>query len=851
MSMTQSPPPTAANAGDTTDGIYLRRKYRGLIGIKPKLPIKDKETLSLVYTPGVAKPCLEIADNYLSSFDYTIRSNTVAIISDGSSVYGLGNAGAHAAIPMLESKSVFHKNFAGIDGFPIALDTQDLDEVVETIRYLSPTFGGLHLEDISSPRCFAIEERLKRAIALPILHADQQGPAIAVLAALTNAAKVVDKKLEDMYVVINGAGAAGIATAKILHRVGVGNVKVLDRHGALYYRRLEGLNWIKSEVARITNPEDKSGDLAEMLRGADAFVGFSAPDALLTEMISTMAKDPIVFALALPMPEMSYEVLKQAGAKVVATSLNDAPNQIDASLVPPGVFRGALDVRATDINHAMLAAAATALSSMVDENDLNHEVILPSPLEFRTSAKIARAVAEAAIKSNIAQVHASPEKIEEKVMNFVYEGSNAWIEPPSGKTGQTLDEEALELHQRYHGVLETIAHVPIRDNFIYKKIYSQPEASLPCQQIMQNPDLVYDLTLKNNLVAVVTDGSAVLGLGNIGPSAGMPVMEGKAVLFKTFGGVEAFPICVRTQEVDEIVKTVINIAPVFGGINLEDIAAPRCFEVEAALTAALDIPVFHDDQHGTAVVALAGTLNALKIVGKNIGDIRMVINGAGAASLSVAKLLMKAGMRDIIICDTKGVIYKGRKDGMNKFKEQIAEITNLGGIQGKLADAMKGADMFMGLSGPKQVDQAMVKSMAKDPIIFALANPTPEIMPDEAHAAGARVVATGRSDFPNQVNNSLAFPGIFRGALDVQAREINDDMKVAAAQAIANLITQEELDKDIIIPSALDFAVPPAVAGAVAKAACDTGVARRPMTADEVSNQLKIYITEGSMAKAL
>lgn len=835
---------------DGLDGLSLRKKYRGLIGIRPKLPIRDTATLSLVYTPGVAKPCLEIAKDRLKSFDYTIRGNTVAIISDGSSVYGLGNVGARAAIPMLEAKSVFHKNFAGIDGFPIALDTQEIGEIVETVRYLSPTFGGIHLEDIASPRCFAIEERLKRAISLPIFHTDQHGPAVAVLAGLKNALKVVGKKFEDTSVVINGAGAAGIATAKILHREGIGKVRILDRHGSIYYRRLEGLNWIKSELARMINPEDEAGDLETMIEGADVFIGFSAPDILTPKMIQSMAKDPIIFALALPRPEIDYHSALEAGARVVVTSMSGSPNQLNSSLVFPGVFRGALDVRATEINHNMLVAAANAMAGIIDDKELNEEHVLPGPLEFNTTAKVARAIAESAIEEGFAQVILDPQSIEDKVMSYIYEGSNAWVEPPSGRTDMTTDEEALELHERYHGVLETITHVPLRDQYIYKSVYSQPNASEPCKAIEKDPDLVYDITIKNNVVAVITDGSAVLGLGNIGPSAGMPVMEGKAVLFKTFGGVEAFPICLRTQEVDELVETVKRIAPVFGGINLEDIAAPRCFEVERRLTEELDIPVFHDDQHGTAVVVLAGFLNAIKIVDKKIEDISIVINGAGASALSVSKLLMKAGVKNIMICDSKGLIYQGRKEGMNKYKTEMAEITNLEKRQGDLADAMKGADMFLGLSAPDVVNEEMVKSMAKDPIIFALANPTPEIMPDKAANAGAKVIATGRSDFPNQVNNSLAFPGIFRGALDVQAKVVNDDMKLAAAYAIANLISEEQLSEGVIIPPALDFRVPPAVAGAVAKAACETNVARKPMEEEEVFNQLKQYIYEGTMAKA-
>jgi len=830
------------------NGLDYRRKYRGLIGITPKIPIRDTETLSLVYTPGVASPCKAIHQNSLTSFDYTMRGNTVAVISDGSSVYGLGNVGANAAIPMLEAKSVFHKTLAGIDAFPIALDTQSIDEIVEIVRYLSPTFGGIHLEDIASPRCFAIQERLKRAISLPVLHTDQEGTAVAVYAALINALKIVGKKLTEISVVISGAGAGGIATARMLKKLGVPDVKVCDRHGAIYYRRLHDLNWVKSEIALMTNNEDKKGDLADLIKGTDVFIGLSASKIVTPDMVKTMAKDPIVFALALSEPEISYDDAVAAGARVVATGRSDFPNQVNSSLVYPGIFRGALDIRATQINQEMFSAAAHAIADLVSSADLTERCILPKPLDYRVSAKIASAVAKAAMDSGVAQLLVDPDSIERRVMNYVYEGASAWVEPVDpDRVFDSLDDEALDLHKRYQGVMEIKAHVPIRDEYIYNLIYSAPEAAEPCKMIHDDPSQLYDLTFKNNLVAIVTDGSAVLGLGNIGPGAGLPVMEGKAVLFKTFGGVEAFPICLRTQEVDEIVNTVIKIAPVFGGINLEDIAAPLCFEVEQRLTEALDIPVFHDDQHGTAVVVLAGMLNAVKCVGKSLSDIRLVVNGAGASALSVSKLLMKAGVQDIIICDSKGIIYKGRKEGMNPFKTQIAQITNLNDQQGTLEEAIKGTNAFLGLSAPGTLTPAMIKTMTPDPIIFALANPTPEIMPDEAKAAGVRVMATGRSDFPNQVNNSLAFPGIFRGGLDVRASEVNDDMKIAAAHAIANLITEAELAEAKIIPGSLDFRVPPAVAAAVAKAAMDSGVARKPVDAQSVHQQLKNYIYEGHL----
>ena len=353
-----------------------------------------------------------------------------------------------------------------------------------------------------------------------------------------------------------------------------------------------------------------------------------------------------------------------------------------------------------------------------------------------------------------------------------------------------------------------------------------PGVAQPCLEIEKDIAKSYELTRRWNLCLVVTDGSAVLGLGNIGPEAGMPVMEGKCVLFKSFGDVDAFPLCVKSNDVDDIVNTVYMISGSFGGINLEDISAPRCFEIEKKLKEKCDIPIFHDDQHGTAVITLAGLKNALKVTGKEMSEIKVAMNGAGAAAIAIAKILISAGVKDIILCDRTGLIYKGRENGMNAIKEEMAEITNPRMIKGNLEDSMKGADVFIGVSAPGAVTQDMVKSMAKDPVIFACANPTPEIFPDEAKEAGAAVISTGRSDFPNQINNVLAFPGIFRGTFDVRASEINDEMKIAAAEALAGLISEDELSADYIIPKAFDPRVGPAVAAAVAEAARKSGVAR-------------------------
>ena len=387
-----------------------------------------------------------------------------------------------------------------------------------------------------------------------------------------------------------------------------------------------------------------------------------------------------------------------------------------------------------------------------------------------------------------------------------------------------VNEKAIKMHEEWAGKIEVIAKAPVGSKEELAIAYT-PGVAAPCLEIQKDVNLSYKYTRRHNLVAVVTDGTAVLGLGDIGPEAGMPVMEGKCALFKAFGDVDAFPLCIRSKDVDEIVNTVALLAGSFGGVNLEDISAPRCFEIEKKLKERCDIPIFHDDQHGTAVITLAGLTNALKIVGKKMEDIHVVVNGAGAAATAITKLLISRGLKNVILCDRKGAIYEGR-EGLNSAKEEMAKITNPEKKAGSLADVIVGADVFIGVSAPGVLTADMVATMAKDPVVFACANPVPEILPDEAKKAGVAVMATGRSDFPNQVNNVLAFPGIFRGALDVRASDINDEMKIAAANAIAGIVSDAELNPDYILPDAFDARVGKAVAAAVAQAARDTGVAR-------------------------
>ncbi|MDR2337860.1 MAG: NAD-dependent malic enzyme [Deltaproteobacteria bacterium] len=392
----------------------------------------------------------------------------------------------------------------------------------------------------------------------------------------------------------------------------------------------------------------------------------------------------------------------------------------------------------------------------------------------------------------------------------------------------TIVEESLNLHRKIKGKITINTTVPLENPHDMSLVYT-PGVAEPCLAIQKDINQSYELTRRWNLCAVITDGTAVLGLGDIGPEAGMPVMEGKCALFKKFGNVDAFPLCIKSKDVDEIVRTIYLLSGSFGGINLEDISAPRCFEIEAKLKRCCDIPIFHDDQHGTAIITLAGLTNALKVVGKSKENVKVIINGAGAAAISITKLLLSDGFKDLTLCDRTGAIYAKRPSGMNEIKEEIAQLTNKNMCQGLLADVLRGADVFIGVSAPKTVTKEMVATMASGAIVFACANPVPEIIPDEAKAGGAKVVATGRSDFPNQINNVLAFPGIFRGTFDVRARDINEPMKLAAAKALADLITSDELNADYIIPSALDLRVGEVVAAAVAQAALDSGVAALPL----------------------
>ena len=834
---------------DPAEVLEHYRRRRGLLAIESKIPIRDEYILSLVYTPGVAEPCLAIRDDIESSFTYTMRGNAVGVFTDGSSVLSFGDVGPCAALPVMEGKAVLFKSLAGIDAFPLCTSERDPVRQARMIQALAPTFGGFAIEDIASPRSFELLEALERMseadLPVPFFFNDMQGSCATVLAALRNGLKVAGKKLRDVRAVITGAGGAGITVARFLRKAGVPEITLCDRHGIVWEGRPEGMNRFKEAAARDLNPEKRKGTIADALKGADLFVGLSGARTVAPSMIGTMAAKPIVFALATPEPEIGAPEAKAAGAEVVLTGGANYRHGLNVALAFPGILRGVIDARAPRVYDEMLIAAADAIASLVPERELGADRIVPRVLDLRVGPAVAGAVASAAVALGVARADVDPEYIQERAKHLVYEGEYALIDHAFTSEARSLGDEALELHRRYRGAIEVRSKIPVKDEHTLLVI-ATPGVALPVREIMKDPLKVWEYTTKGNLVAVVSDGSAVLGLGNIGPEAALPVMEGKCVLFKTFAGVEAMPICLGTQDSDEIVAIVKALEPSLGGVNLEDIAAPRCFEIERRLRLETDIPIFHDDQHGTAVVVLTGLINALRLTGRETGNVRVTVNGAGAAGIAVTRLLMLAGVKDVILCDRHGALHSGRAD-MNPSKEAIAALTNQGRLQGSLADAMRGRDVFIGLSGPNLVTPEMVRSMAAKSIVFALANPVSEIAPEAAAAAGAAIVATGRSDYKNQINNAIAFPGIFRGALDVAARNINDAMKLAAAHALADLVPDYELSPDYLVPKALDFRGAPEVAAAVARAAIDTGEARRQVNPRLILENTRDYLYGGEL----
>jgi len=841
--------PPGADRIDPQEVLEHYRRSRGLIGVQSKIPIRDEYVLSLVYTPGVAEPCLAIRDDPESSFIYTVRGNAVAILTDGSSVGSFGDAGPLAALPVMEGKSVLFKSLAGIDAFPLCVTERDPSRLARLIQCLTPTFGGFAIEDIASPRSFELLEILEGMsesdLPVPFFFNDMQGSCATVLAALRNALKIVGKEIGSIRAVITGAGGAGISVARFLRKAGVPDITLCDRHGIVWRGRPEGMNRFKEAAAGELNPDSRKGTIADALEGADLFVGLSAARTVQPEMIRTMSKKAIVFALANPEPEIGAEEARSAGAAVVLTGGANYRHGMNVALAFPGILRGVIDARAARLYDEMLIAAADAIASLVPDKELGYDRIVPRVLDLRVGPAVAGAVANAAIALGVAADDVDPEYVQERTRHLVYEGESALIDHAFTSEARSLADEALELHRRYHGAIEIVSKIPLKDEHTLL-IIANPGVGVPVAEIIKTPLKVWEYTTKGNLVAVITDGSAVLGLGNIGPEAALPVMEGKCVLFKTLAGIEAFPICLGTQDTEEIIAIVKSLEPSLGGVNLEDIAAPRCFEIERRLRVESDIPIFHDDQHGTAVVVLVGVINALRLTGRDIGRVKVTLNGAGAAGIAVTRLLMKAGVRDVILCDTHGILVPGREH-MNSEKEGMAALTNAERRKGTLADALRGRDLFIGLSAPNVVTPDMVRAMAARPIIFALANPVPEIAPEAALQAGAAVVATGRSDYKNQINNAIAFPGIFRGALDVAARNINDEMKIAAAHALADLVPDYELSPDYLMPKALDFRGAPEVAAAVARAAIETGEARRRVDPRLILENTRDYLYGGTL----
>ncbi len=825
------------------------RRHRGLLGVSSKIPVRDEYILSLIYTPGVAEPCLAIHDDPASSFTYTMRGNAVAIITDGSSVLSYGDAGPAAALPVMEGKSILFKTLAGIDAFPICTSERGTENLARLIRTLSPTFGGFAIEDIASPRSLELLEILRGTsvadLPVPYLFNDMHGSCSIVLAALRNALRVVGKTIGGIKAVITGAGGAGISVARFLRTAGVPEITLCDRHGIVREGRPEGMNRFKEEAAREFNPSGRSGSIADAVKGADLFVGLSAARTVTPAAIRSMARRPIVFALATPEPEIEAPEAAAAGAEVVLTGGANYHHGLNVALAFPGIMRGAMDVGAARIHDDMLIAAADAIAALVPEEEIGPGRIIPRVLDLRVGPAVAEAVAHAAVVRGDARDDVDPEYIGERTKHLVYEGEAALVDHTFTSEEKTLQDEALELRRRYHGAIEIVSKFPLKDEHTLL-VMASPGVACPVQEIMREPIRVWEYTSKGNLVAVITDGSAVLGLGNIGAAAALPVMEGKCVLFKTFGGVEAMPICLGTQDTGEIIEIVKAMEPSLGGVNLEDIAAPRCFEIERRLRLETGIPIFHDDQHGTAIVVLAGLLNALRLTNLDIATASLTINGAGAAGIAVTRLLLHAGARDIVLCDTRGILVPGRAE-LNPEKESIAEVTNPGRIRGGLPEALRGRNVFIGLSRPHVLTPDLVGTMAGGPIIFALANPTPEIHPEAARAAGAAVVATGRSDFQNQINNAIAFPGVFRGALDAAARNINEEMEIAAAHALADLVPDYELSPGYILPGALDFRGAPEVAAAVARAAIRSGEARRRVDPRHVLENTRDYLYGGTL----
>jgi malate dehydrogenase (oxaloacetate-decarboxylating) len=828
------------------------RRGRGLLAVRGKIPIRDEATLGIVYGPALSTTCQEIMDNPAAAWTCTMRGSAVAIVTDGSSVLSFGDAGAAAALPVMEGKAVLCKTLAALDAFPICLDERDPARLAELIRRLTPTFGAIAIEDIASPRSFELFEILDGMsdadLPVPFLFNDMQGACAIVLAALRNAARIVNKDLHSLKTVITGAGGAGISVARFLRRAGIPEITLCDRHGILLPGR-EGMNRFKEAAAREFNPSERTGGMADALRGADVLVGLSAARTVTAEMIRAMAPRSIVLALATPEPEIDPDEAREAGAAVVLTGGANYRHGLNVALAFPGILRGVMDARATRVYDEMLIAAADAIAALVPEKEIGPERIIPRVLDLRVGPAVARAVANAAVALGVAAEDVHPDEIGEQVRHLVYEGETALVETPSRAgeraTPRSRGEESLEMHRRYRGALAVVSKLPLKDEMTLG-IIASPGVAEPVRRIIEDPMAVWEYTVRGNLVAVVSEGSAVMSLGPAGALAAMPMVEGKCVLLKTFAGIEAMPLCLDVREPAEVEDVVRALAPTLGGILMEGIAATAGFEIERHLRQSTDIPIFHDAQHGTAVVVLAALLNAARLTGRSLDQIDAVISGAGAGGAAVARLLLAAGVADVVLCDARGVLYEGRP-GLNPEKQVLASRTNRAGVRGGLADAVRGRNLFVGLSRGGILSSDMVRDMVDRPIVFALATPVPEIAPEAARDAGAAVVASSRPEHQNFLSNLLAFPGILRGALDVAARDIDDAMNIAAAQALADLVPDYDLTPGNILPRPIEFQGVPEVAQAVARSAIKSGLARRPVEPRLIYERTRDYLYGGAL----
>ncbi len=678
---------------DRQKALEIRRRYRGILGVEPRMHVKDKLALSLVYTPGVAEPCRQIVRDPAAVYDYTSKKSSVALLSNGADFLDMGRIGPAAMLPVMEGEAAILSALGNVSATPICVDSDDPADMAFVIRNVSPTFGAMAVMGMSGDDFEEMKFDLSAAADdVPLV------------------------RYEDV---------------------------------------LDGVF-------------QKRGDLDARGRFAASF---------------------------LVMPGYVRALLATRPRKPVPLAYFSAARELDS------------------------VSLARGASRFVD---------------FTLTATIARACADAFVSSGEATVEINTAVLTERIMRETYESPSGVIDRAASPwSAGDLAQGGLDLYRRYGGSIRTRSKLPVVDRYSISLI-AAPGSLWAAEEVAKDPAKLAECSSISNSVAVVTDGTAVLGLGDIGSQAGMPVMEGKCVLFNNFAGVDAVPICLATKDADEIVRTLKLIGGTFGGINLEDITAPKCFEIERRVSEAVSACVFHDDQHGTATVVLAGLINALKLVGRTPDASKIVINGAGAAGLAVAQMLLDYGFADITVCDRSGAIYEGREEGMNDAKRDIAARTNRAGVRGGLAEALVGVDIFIGVSAPDCVTQEMVKTMADDPIIFALANPVPEIMPDAARAAGARVIATGRSDFLNQVNNALVFPALFRAALDSGAEKISAEMKIAAAEALAACIPDAEISESRFIPSVLEMFLHGRVAAAVAECAVRTSQARRPVDAADV-----------------